>query len=202
MRRQSREERNAVEKARRDRYRAAGLCTCCGGPRDTKRLKCSACIERQSVSDAKRIARGHCKICGRPTTGTHRCDVCKQKRREQTANYLAAGLCACGNPRVNGYKSCQKCIERGRSKSQRAKIDVLNAYGGPRCVCCGETEIAFLQLDHINNDGAAHRRMVGKAKMYQWIKRHGYPPGFQVLCANCNFAKGMLGYCPHHPPVH
>jgi hypothetical protein len=25
----------------------------------------------------------------------------------------------------------------------------------------------------------------------------GFPPIFQVLCMNCNFAKGKLGFCPH-----
>jgi hypothetical protein len=35
--------------------------------------------------------------------------------------------------------------------------DVIAAYGG-RCACCGEFERDFLTLDHVNNDGAEHRR--------------------------------------------
>lgn len=64
-------------------------------------------------------------------------------------------------------------------------------------VCCGETEEAFLQIDHINNDGAAHRRQLKEASIYKWLRKHKYPIGFQLLCANCNFAKGKNGRCPH-----
>lgn len=33
--------------------------------------------------------------------------------------------------------------------------------------------------------------------MYRWLRNHGYPLGFRVLCMNCNFALGKFGYCPH-----
>ena len=33
----------------------------------------------------------------------------------------------------------------------------------------------------------------------EWLKRNDYPPGFQVLCHNCNWAKHALGRCPHQP---
>jgi hypothetical protein len=132
----------------------------------------------------------------------HRCEVCKQKRREQTAKYVAADLCICGNPRAEGHKQCQHCIKRSRAKTANLKMAAFNAYGGPVCACCGETIPEFLQLDHVENNGAEHRKrgLMGTA-LYQLLKSQGYPPGYQVLCANCNFAKGILGYCPHHPPV-
>jgi hypothetical protein len=34
--------------------------------------------------------------------------------------------------------------------------------------------------------------------LHRWLKNSGYPPGFQVLCFNCNFAKHRKGQCPHH----
>jgi hypothetical protein len=76
------------------------------------------------------------------------------------------------------------------------------AYGGYVCLCCGETQHAFLSLDHVNGDGRQHRKEVGGcgsgSRLYLWLKRHGYPAGmFQVLCMNCNFAKGHFGVCPH-----
>ena len=62
----------------------------------------------------------------------------------------------------------------------------------------------FLTLDHINNDGAEHRREIhGRQtaagyQTYRWLMRNGFPPGFQVLCANCNHGKRMNGgTCPH-----
>ena len=62
----------------------------------------------------------------------------------------------------------------------------------------------FLVLDHINNDGAAHRKsMKNKSdgfgiQLYRWIIKNNFPPIFQVLCANCNMGKEMNGgVCPH-----
>ena len=31
----------------------------------------------------------------------------------------------------------------------------------------------------------------------QWLVTNNFPKGFQILCSNCNFAKGVLGKCPH-----
>lgn len=42
---------------------------------------------------------------------------------------------------------------------QRIKQKVFDHYG-ERCACCGETERLFLTLDHVNNDGAEHRRSI------------------------------------------
>jgi hypothetical protein len=60
----------------------------------------------------------------------------------------------------------------------------------------------FLALDHINGGGNAHRREVtgsakGGPKFYYWLRDNNYPPGFQVLCHNCNQAKATYGRCPH-----
>jgi hypothetical protein len=79
----------------------------------------------------------------------------------------------------------------------RVKLEVFNAYGGARCACCGEEHIEFLSLDHIGNNGAEHRKSVPATTLYNWIRKNGFPPGFQVLCMNCNFAKGHFGKCPH-----
>ena len=31
----------------------------------------------------------------------------------------------------------------------------------------------------------------------QWLITNNFPMGFQILCWNCNVAKGILGVCPH-----
>lgn len=74
---------------------------------------------------------------------------------------------------------------------------MLDHYGG-HCACCGEGAFEFLALDHINNDGQAHREEVGSgARMVEWIIKNDYPPIFRVLCHNCNQARGYYGACPH-----
>ncbi len=79
---------------------------------------------------------------------------------------------------------------------RKTRLMVIAHYGG-KCECCGETTIQFLGIDHINGDGAEHRRKIGKGPIYFWLKRNNYPPGFRVLCHNCNLSIGFYGYCPH-----
>jgi hypothetical protein len=99
---------------------------------------------------------------------------------------------------------CKACtsahaIPVSREYRLALKHQVMNGYGGA-CACCGESEIAFLTIDHINNDGAEHRRSSKFAKanrLYRWLRDNNYPQGFQVLCSNCNTAKNVVGVCPH-----
>ena len=95
--------------------------------------------------------------------------------------------------------------KRGREYWRKVRHEAIMAYGGYRCACCGETEPAFLSIDHVFNNGAAHRRELGwtvgngkGANITKWLKDHGYPAGFQVLCMNCNHGKARNGgVCPH-----
>ena len=86
-----------------------------------------------------------------------------------------------------------------RARTDLVRMEMLKAYGG-KCCCCGETEQAFLELDHIYNDGAAERRK-HKNGFQEWLvlQKKGWPKDrHQLLCANCN--KGKLrnhGVCPH-----
>lgn len=87
---------------------------------------------------------------------------------------------------------------RGRARHAALRMEVLQHYGG-QCACCGETEPRFLGIDHINGGGSAHRKTIGLSgkSIYYWLKNNGFPAGFQVLCHNCNSAKGRYGICPH-----
>jgi hypothetical protein len=89
-------------------------------------------------------------------------------------------------------------------------MEVLVRYGGdpPCCACCQESELAFLALDHEDGSGAEHRRLiganwavrqgnVGSKAVWSAIKHAGFPPGYRVLCHNCNMATALVGACPH-----
>lgn len=140
-----------------------------------------------------------------------------------------AGRCQCGHERALGKKSCERCLnkvkdwyvqhreyallqkqlpvnrqrreELRRVRTQQYKDICYAAYGGYVCACCGEIEPMFLDLDHVNNDGAAHRKEIrwdGCEGLYRWIIKHDFPPLFQVLCRNCNWGKYRNGgRCPH-----
>jgi hypothetical protein len=90
-------------------------------------------------------------------------------------------------------------LEQAKEGYLKAKMKVVTAYGG-KCVCCGESIVEFLSVDHIRGDGAKQRRelkMSGGGQFYYWLINHNYPKDFQVLCMNCNHAKGTNGVCPH-----
>ena len=115
----------------------------------------------------------------------------------------ATGLCSkCNNVVIPGKTRCEEhnLYHNQHTKNDRIrnKIQAINAYGG-KCTCCGESEISVLNIDHVNNDGAEHRREIGlgSCRLYQWLKHHNYPDGYQVLCANCNTSKAILGECFH-----
>ncbi|MFF4026970.1 hypothetical protein ACFYY5_29380 [Nocardia elegans] len=58
-----------------------------------------------------------------------------------------------------------------------------------------------MTIDHINGNGAAHRRSLGKnagsLQVWRSLIADNFPSGYQVLCWNCNVAKHIYGVCPH-----
>jgi hypothetical protein len=78
----------------------------------------------------------------------------------------------------------------------RLQDAAIRAYGGYKCNWCGIEEPLVLCLDHVENNGRAHRKELGTLGghvFYKWLKDNGYPAGFQVLCMNCNHAKYRNG---------
>jgi len=92
----------------------------------------------------------------------------------------------------------EEILAERRLYNKRLKEEIVQHYGG-KCVCCGETEIKFLTLDHINEDGFLWRKQFGRSGtvFYQWVKKMGFPKNLQLLCWNCNCAKHYYGKCPH-----
>jgi len=91
---------------------------------------------------------------------------------------------------------------RGRILEQQAhwrravKRETLTHYGKNQTLrCCWRncecSDLDMLTLDHVKNDGADHRRegFSGGAVACSWLKRHGYPKGYQTLCANHQLKK-------------
>ena len=90
--------------------------------------------------------------------------------------------------------------DKNKQKRFDKKIRVYNHYSNYdiKCNCCGEKEIQFLSIDHINNDGAKHKKTM-EGSIITWLIKNNFPSGFQILCFNCNFAKGHVEdhICPH-----
>ena len=108
------------------------------------------------------------------------------------------------NP-VNGANSygCRPCnAARMKTYYDAAKLKVFDYYGNV-CNCCGEDELFFLTIDHVNNDGNLerwkHGRTIRGRSLYVKIANSGFPERYQLLCMNCNFGKRMNnGTCPHN----
>lgn len=98
----------------------------------------------------------------------------------------------------------EKVIEESKRYRKKLKINALKAYSNNdvKCACCGEREIDFLCLDHVNDNGAEERKnnKYGLAGIFKWLKKNNYPKnaGLQVLCFNCNMSKRINGgICIH-----
>jgi hypothetical protein len=152
---------------------------------------------------------GICTQCASPqlVPGCFRCQKCidKHKKHEKKARLKRAesGFCSrCGKkePRP-GRTTCESCSVKESAKSKRqfaaGRLSVLEHYGN-QCVCCGETNKKYLQIDHINNDGNIQRKeqpdLRGSRLFKKYIK-DGFPTDLQILCANCHFAKSFYGGC-------
>lgn len=195
-------------RAQQDRRRAAGLCPRCGGTRERQdRQLCQSCrayhrdrVRRQAAASAERSrdvrglrrAAGLCAACGRsPMPPGKHCDACRAyARRTKQERFRAA------NPDYYAIKQ--------RATTVRLRDQVLNHYGRA-CACCGVAYAPVLCIDHVNGGGSEHRRQLrlhGGGSFYGWLKRNGWPTGFQTLCFNCNMARALAGnpaLCPMHP---
>ena len=102
--------------------------------------------------------------------------------------------------REDARKIVSKCYEKNKDKylpkaaarRRETRLACLRAYSADvRCAFCGEQHDQFLCLDHIDGGGTKHRDEVGTgSNFYRWIVENNYPPGFRVLCHNCNFKHG------------
>lgn len=107
----------------------------------------------------------------------------------------------CALARMNKWRRANPERTKANSKKywKKCKDAAYQAYGGYICSCCGETDSRFLTIDHIDGGGTQHRKQIGRGgHIFAWLKKNGYPEGFQVLCFNCNCGRRINGgICPH-----
>lgn len=162
----------------------------------------------QKAYRESKIAAGICH-CFKPLNRGKECDDCLDARRDRAtilrSSRTVLGLCShCGvEPRLKTNKRCKTCNEKHKVSHTRLKELTLSKYGSV-CGCCGEADSTFLSIDHINNDGAQHRRELESENVssgesfYRWLRRQDWPKGYQTLCFNCNHGRFINGgICPH-----
>lgn len=179
----------------------AGLCTRCGDDATPGNVYCHECLEKKRQKQQAAVAAKKCPSCSKPTDGKHaKCGECRDKLRKQYTVRAATKLCVdCGKEVDRKNKRvCLACSEKRKRieqrKNRKLKQAALDTYGGPVCVGCGEDTFEILEIDHINNNGGAHRReLFGHNKggccsshFYRWLRDNGWPDGYRVLCPTCN----------------
>lgn len=97
----------------------------------------------------------------------------------------------------NQHRNQERIRLRAISESNKNAVVNVLTDGEGTCRWCGQGDIDVLVIDHIEDDGAQHRRENGGKcfsgeRFYRWIIKNDYPPGFQVLCANCNLKKEVI----------
>ena len=85
----------------------------------------------------------------------------------------------------------EKYNARWRDDYYRKKKAVHKLLGNI-CKNCGEDDPIYFQIDHVNNDGHIERSQKnGRQDIYVIKKYLETPERYQLLCANCNWAKRM-----------
>jgi hypothetical protein len=111
-----------------------------------------------------------------------------ERRRELNRNWIEKN-----RERYNAAKSEYRF---------KLKVAAISHYsnGAMSCARCGfNADIDALCLDHINDDGAEHRKQlsisgrgtINGTTIYERFKALGWMDGLQVLCANCNTIKEL-----------
>lgn len=163
------------------RWRLEGKCENCGGNPEAGKTRCRKCLDGAAV----RASRVRKKKGG--------FGISYRARKE-------AGLCThCGeSPKENKSTLCTLCSEEEWGRRIRIKKEVIDKYGGS-CRCCGETNIVFLSIDHVNGGGTKERTETKKmgGSLYKHLRKLPMDPSLQVLCYNCNLGKGSRTECPH-----
>ena len=117
--------------------------------------------------------------------------------------------------RKKKYAHSPITLARRKTIRDEIRLEVLQYYSKrlsksniPCCRCCGEkSHVDFLAIDHIagKKEMDSERELVklgysssmSAEVLGQWIIKNNFPKGFQILCHNCNVAKGVFGECPH-----
>jgi hypothetical protein len=134
------------------------------------------------------------------TTSKEQAKIYRDKYKEQGGDeYLAH------RAKLNRDWIAKNRVRYNEAKAEyryKLKVAALHYYsnGSLSCGYCGfNSDIDALCLDHINDNGAEHRKELGCSSrgggsgttIYERLKAHGWMEGLQVLCFNCNTIKEL-----------
>ena len=133
----------------------------------------------------------------------------KQKARDSRPDAVARRKALYSTPEYKAKRKSNRNSERLEVLQYYSKL--LSKSNIPCCRCCGENfHIDFLAVDHIAGIKkmdfepelvkSGYSSSMGGTNLMHWIIANNFPTGFQILCHNCNVAKGYSknkNKCPH-----
>lgn len=215
---------NRRSRESKNRRKNLGLCVGCGKPQLYSETRCLECYSKHRNANVryKALVFRHygniCQCCKEAEPGFLTIDHVHgggDSHREELGtgaiyswlvkNEFPEGYrtlcynCNCASGRKGRLGCPHKIPPQLNTYYWKMKNQVLAQYG-KKCHCCSEDNIAFLTIDHIHNNGAAHRKRDATANnLVHWLIKNGFPKGFQVSCYNCNCGrdKSPDKVCPH-----
>lgn len=153
------------------------------------------------------------KCCGRtchriPAEGRSTCEYCLVRGRKLRNQRKVNGTCtACSKPARPNRFTCEVCALRS-AENQKGYVrpnyhtryrDLVFDFYGRLCACCGESELLFLSIDHIDGVKLAEDRAPNFYRRLVALIRKGEPrTDLRTLCFNCNSGRARNnGVCPH-----
>ncbi len=116
------------------------------------------------------------------------------KRKQTLDNYYAKNKELCNERnRLNYQKNRESYLLKAKLKLENQRNRLYDILGGKKCVKCGYVGLA-LNFEHINNDGAQDRKIIGNSKkqLYYYLNHpEEAKQKLQVYCANCNWEKEL-----------
>jgi len=160
-------------------------CDICGKEIEAKHNGQKICLSVECKNEARRLRLWNWKSANREKVKQYARERTKKPEyKEYRQKYV----------KTEKYKTLQSKYHKDkRIMLRREVVDKL----GHRCACCGESRYEFLAIDHIYGGGNQHRKTIKGERVYAWLIKNNFPEGFQLLCHNCNMAKGFYGICPH-----
>ena len=188
---QTDEERKAKKKERNYNYNHSSE----GQKKDKARRRTPEYIAKEKLRKSKPEYKAYMKK-HRSTPEFKVKDRITRKKRESTPEFKAKQ----DGERL--LKSMRRAIVLVGYSKRHSNSDI------PCCRCCGENSfVEFLDIDHIAGrkqmDSIPELVKIGYSsslkdyRLINWLIENDFPEGFQVLCKNCNGAKGIYGKCPH-----
>ena len=127
--------------------------------------------------------------------------IASKRKRESSQEYKIKKKAYTSRPEYR--KERNKEIYNLRLKVLQYYSKHLSNSDIPCCRCCGEKfHVGFLAIDHITGrrqmDSEPELLKLGYSSslvstpLLRWLIKNNFPKGFQILCHNCNYAKGML----------